>query len=30
MSQSVHLSVSIPEHLDGLRLDQALAELVPD
>jgi 23S rRNA pseudouridine1911/1915/1917 synthase len=22
--------VSIPEHLDGLRLDQALAELVPD
>jgi 23S rRNA pseudouridine1911/1915/1917 synthase len=30
MPQSIHLSVSIPEHLDGLRLDQALAELVPD
>jgi 23S rRNA pseudouridine1911/1915/1917 synthase len=30
MSQSVHLTVTIPEHLDGLRLDQALAELVPD
>jgi 23S rRNA pseudouridine1911/1915/1917 synthase len=30
MSPSIHLSVSIPEHLDGLRLDQALAELVPD
>ena len=30
MSQSIHLSVSIPEHLEGRRLDQALAELVPD
>jgi len=30
MNQSIHLTVSIPEHLDGLRLDQALAELVPD
>jgi 23S rRNA pseudouridine1911/1915/1917 synthase len=30
MPQTIHLSVSIPEHLDGLRLDQALAELVPD
>ena len=26
----IHLSVSIPEHLQGQRLDQALAELVPD
>ena len=30
MTRSVHLSVSIPQHLDGLRLDLALAELVPD
>jgi 23S rRNA pseudouridine1911/1915/1917 synthase len=30
MTQTIHLSVSIPEHLDGLRLDRALAELVPD
>jgi 23S rRNA pseudouridine1911/1915/1917 synthase len=30
VNQSIHLTVSIPEHLDGLRLDQALAELVPD
>jgi 23S rRNA pseudouridine1911/1915/1917 synthase len=30
MSQSIHLSVRIPEHLRGHRLDQALAELVPD
>ncbi len=30
MPQSIHLSVSIPDHLDGRRLDQALAELVPD
>jgi len=30
MTQSIHLSVSIPEHLEGQRLDQALAELVPD
>jgi 23S rRNA pseudouridine1911/1915/1917 synthase len=30
MPLSIHLSVSIPERLDGLRLDQALAELVPD
>jgi 23S rRNA pseudouridine1911/1915/1917 synthase len=30
MNQSIHLKVSIPEHLDGQRLDQALAELVPD
>jgi 23S rRNA pseudouridine1911/1915/1917 synthase len=30
MKQSIHLTVTIPEHLDGLRLDQALAELVPD
>jgi len=30
MIQSIHLTVSIPERLDGQRLDQALAELVPD
>jgi 23S rRNA pseudouridine1911/1915/1917 synthase len=30
MSQTIRFSVSIPEHLDGQRLDQALAELVPD
>ena len=30
MNQFIHLTVRIPEHLDGLRLDQALAELVPD
>ena len=30
MPPSIHLSVSIPEHLEGQRLDQALAELVPD
>ena len=30
MSQSIHLSVSIPESMRGRRLDQALAELVPD
>ena len=30
MSQPIRFSVSIPEHLDGARLDQALAELVPD
>lgn len=30
MSQSIHLSVSIPESLRGRRLDQALAELVPE
>jgi 23S rRNA pseudouridine1911/1915/1917 synthase len=30
MTRSIHLSVSIPEHLEGQRLDQALAELVPD
>jgi 23S rRNA pseudouridine1911/1915/1917 synthase len=30
MPRSIHLSVSIPEHLEGQRLDQALAELVPD
>ena len=26
----IQLSVCIPEHLEGQRLDQALAELVPD
>jgi 23S rRNA pseudouridine1911/1915/1917 synthase len=26
----IHLSVCIPEHLEGQRLDRALAELVPD
>ncbi len=30
MSHSIHLSVSIPESMRGRRLDQALAELVPD
>jgi len=30
MPPSIHLSVSIPEHLEGQRLDQALVELVPD
>ena len=30
MSQSIRLSLSIPEHLNGRRLDQALAELVPE
>jgi 23S rRNA pseudouridine1911/1915/1917 synthase len=30
MSESIHLSVRIPEHLRGHRLDQALAELVPE
>jgi 23S rRNA pseudouridine1911/1915/1917 synthase len=30
MSQSIRLSVSIPEHLHGRRLDQVLAELVPE
>ena len=30
MSHSIHLSVSIPEFMRGRRLDQALAELVPD
>ena len=30
MAQEIHLSFSIPEHLNGRRLDQALAELVPD
>jgi 23S rRNA pseudouridine1911/1915/1917 synthase len=30
MPPSIHLSVSIPEHLEGQRLDLALAELVPD
>ena len=30
MTQEIHLSFSIPEHLRGRRLDQALAELVPD
>ena len=30
MSQSIHLSVSIPGSMRGRRLDQALAELVPD
>ena len=30
MPQTIHLSVSIPESMRGRRLDQALAELVPD
>ncbi|UCC55306.1 MAG: 23S rRNA pseudouridine(1911/1915/1917) synthase RluD [Gammaproteobacteria bacterium] len=30
MTQEIHLSFRIPEHLNGRRLDQALAELVPD
>jgi 23S rRNA pseudouridine1911/1915/1917 synthase len=30
MTQEIHLSFSIPEHLNGRRLDQALAELIPD
>ena len=30
MSQTIRFTVSIPEHLDGQRLDQALAELAPD
>lgn len=30
MTQEIHLSFRIPEHLGGRRLDQALAELVPD
>ena len=30
MAQELHLSFSIPEHLRGRRLDQALAELMPD
>ena len=30
MTQTIHLSVSIPESMRGRRLDQALAELVPD
>ena len=30
MPHSIHLSVSIPESMRGRRLDQALAELVPD
>jgi len=30
MAQEIHLSFSIPGHLNGRRLDQALAELVPD
>jgi 23S rRNA pseudouridine1911/1915/1917 synthase len=30
MAQEIHLSFTIPEHLNGRRLDQALAELVPD
>ncbi|MFV1973277.1 MAG: 23S rRNA pseudouridine(1911/1915/1917) synthase RluD [Thiohalobacterales bacterium] len=30
MAQEIHLSFSIPEHLSGRRLDQALAELMPD
>ena len=30
MTHSIHLSVTIPEALRGRRLDQALAELVPD
>lgn len=30
MTQEIHLSFSIPEHLNGQRLDQALAALMPD
>ena len=30
MAQSIHLTVCIPESMRGRRLDQALAELVPD
>jgi 23S rRNA pseudouridine1911/1915/1917 synthase len=30
MTQEIHLSFRIPEHLIGRRLDQVLAELVPD
>jgi 23S rRNA pseudouridine1911/1915/1917 synthase len=30
MAQEIHFSFRIPEHLNGRRLDQALAELVPD
>jgi len=30
MTQEIHLSFSIPPHLNGCRLDQALAELAPD
>ena len=30
MMRTIHLSLDIPEHLTGRRLDQALVELVPD